>query len=252
MVLPMILFRVPDPILAPLMESIRTACALEEVYPRVELTTDQYQSAVRGISCLSGTVLMVTCVDEPQTAAGREALQLGRLAVEKNRDHYVIYVAKDNRTMIQIAPYCVMPTAIVTQAILCHHSQRLMKQVCLDYKRIYKADEEENFISVKEKSSVRRVNTSQICAVTSSAKMAEIHTLKETIVTNDTLENISKKLGEGFARCHRSTIVNTARIERVDFQEMSIVLMNGMEVPLARSFKQALHGILDKKREDES
>lgn len=249
MILPMILFRVPAATLPPLMESIRTACAPEAVYPRVELTTDQYQSAARGISSLSGTVLMVTCVDDPQSAAGKEALHLGRLAMEKNRDHYVIYVAKDNRTMIQIAPYCVMPTAIVTQAILFQHSQRLMKQVCLDYKRIYQADEEENFISIKEKSSVRRVNTSHICAVTASSKMTEIHTLKDTIVTNDSLESIGKKLGEGFVRCHRSTIVNTARIERVDFQEMSIILMNGMAVPLARSFKQALHGILDNKRE---
>ena len=69
--------------------------------------------------------------------------------------------------------------------------------------------------------------------------------LKETIVTYDSLENFSHRLDENFVRCHRSNIINTKLIQSIDFQDMVIFMMNGMKIPLARSFKHEAHALMD-------
>lgn len=53
----------------------------------------------------------------------------------------------------------------------------------------------------------------------------------------DTIEALEKQLPDSFRRCHRSYIVNTSKIVRIQFAENYIELSNQTGVPVSRSYK---------------
>lgn len=53
----------------------------------------------------------------------------------------------------------------------------------------------------------------------------------------DTIEALEKQLPDSFRRCHRSYIVNTSKIVRIQFAESYIELSNQTGVPVSRSYK---------------
>lgn len=250
MVLSSVFYRVPFDVFTLMMEQFQQVCDREEIYLRVELRTDDFAEAVRDVTARNGVFLLVVGVDDIHEPASQQALQLGRMAVQKNRDNYVVYSAASNKTMIQMAPYCTHPAGIVTHAILASRSTRLLNEIFRDYKTIFHEEEnEDDWINLKVKGAVSRVNINNICAVTSANKMVEVTTLKEKLLVYDSLESIEKKLNDHFVKCHRSSVINVKCIQQVDFQNMTIVLLNGMEVPLSRSFRQAIHQIMEPQKE---
>lgn len=244
MVLPTILYSVPDALLTPMMEQFQQVCDREGIFLRIEMHTNRYQDACRMIESSDSVLLLITCASDLKSEEGRLAIQLGRLAVQHNRDNYVIYNAHDSRTLIQMAPYCPRAAALTTDTILCAQGQRLMQSILRDYRSIHQEEEEDDWLVLKVKNSVTRVSTAAICAVTSANKKIDVHTLQGTLTVHDTLENFAGKLDGRFCRCHRSCLINRERIQRIDFQTMTIVMMNGMQVPLARSFRQAFHALM--------
>ncbi len=53
----------------------------------------------------------------------------------------------------------------------------------------------------------------------------------------DTLDNLEQRLPDGFARCHRSFIVNLSAVKKVMLSQGMIELNNDGIVPLSRSYK---------------
>lgn len=251
MVLQSVFYRIPDEAFAKIMEQFQQVCNQEETYLRVVMRTDDFHDAVRGVEEIDGVLMLVIGVEDLHSQTGQQALQLGRMAAYKNRDNYVIYSALDSKIMIQMAPFCTHPAGVLTNAMLETRGGRLLRDILRDYNTLYHDEEEGQWISLKVKGSVTRVNMNDICAVMAANKMVEVTTLKEKLLVYDTLDNIGSKLDERFIRCHRSCLINIKRIQRVDFPQMSIVLMNGTEVPLARSFKQAIHGLFKQEENKE-
>lgn len=245
MVLPMMLYQVPEVSFPKMMDVLNDTCNQMEASLRVELNTNVYQEAQKCIEKTNNVMMLITYIGDILTDEGKQALILGQQAMTKNRDNYVVYVAKDNKVLLQMASYCTRPAGMVTDQMLCTRGQRLMKDILRDYKNIYVDKPEDHWLSLKTKSVVTRVNMSEICAITSMNKMIEVITTKTKISVYDSLESISQKLGDQFARCHRSCIVNLDRIQYVDFHAMTIKLTDGTEVPLARSYRQAFHGMLE-------
>lgn len=60
---------------------------------------------------------------------------------------------------------------------------------------------------------------------------------KEEYSFYDTLENLAKTLPDGFVRTHRSFLVNSGKIERVRVADSLVILRDGFDVPLSRSYK---------------
>ena len=64
----------------------------------------------------------------------------------------------------------------------------------------------------------------------------------------DTLDDLAVKLDDSFIRCHRSYIVNSAHISRVEISGSKVILDDGTELPLSRSYKPALKEYLKKRK----
>lgn len=240
MVLPAILYSIPDALFDRVMERIAPISRETNVSLRIELRTDDPVEASRALEEAKGILLLITCVSDTQEE-GVQALQLGRLAVQGNRDRYVIYCARDSRTMIAMAPWCARPAAIVTNMILEAQAPRVMRDIFRDYSRLQMPAESAEWITVRDRGALRRIRTGEILGVAAANKMIEIILAAERIAVYDTLESFAKQLDERFARCHRSAIVNVEMIRHVDFHGMAITLLNNQQLPLSRAFRQAFH-----------
>lgn len=63
-----------------------------------------------------------------------------------------------------------------------------------------------------------------------------------------TLTQIMEELSDRFIRCHRSFVINEAFIREVRLQEGVVVLEDGIEIPLSRSYKKPMREKLDELR----
>lgn len=239
MILPVVLYKMPEDLCGQIFKALRPVCEQMNTYLRIIMRTDQHQEAAKGLIAAGGISLLIAGVEDVQKE-GLRALQLGRYAITNNRDSYVIYCARDARTMIAMAPYCTRPAAIVTNAILEAQTPRIFRDIFADYALLHSDPEEGNWISVKEKAAFKRVNLNELCVAMAANKVIELYMLHEKVVTHDSLDNFRSRLDDRFVRCHRSCIINTKLIQQVNFRTMTITMMNGMEIPLSRSYRQEM------------
>lgn len=59
----------------------------------------------------------------------------------------------------------------------------------------------------------------------------------------DTLENLEQNLPNDFLRCHKGFIVNRWHIDRIVFSHNAIMLRDGAQIPISRSYKSAFKDI---------
>ena len=76
-----------------------------------------------------------------------------------------------------------------------------------------------------------------------------LHRRKETLLLRETITEIERRLTpDGFARVHRSTIVNLEKIAEMralDNGEYRFFLRDATELKLSRNYRQALQRLLD-------
>lgn len=92
----------------------------------------------------------------------------------------------------------------------------------------------EEIILVREKNRSFTIDKNDILFIENRGKKVEIHTIgsQELIEIYATMEELTRKLGEGFYRCHRGYLVNMAYITEYDSD--SITLSGGETVCLSK------------------
>lgn len=99
--------------------------------------------------------------------------------------------------------------------------------------------EEESNLVIETREGKTFVPFSKIYYFEAREKKIYLRLKKQELTFYDTLEHLEEYLPESFVRCHRSFIVNRNRIRRVMLSKNLIVLEQGMEIPLSRSYKPA-------------
>lgn len=98
---------------------------------------------------------------------------------------------------------------------------------------------EEESLVIETREGKTYVPFSKIYYFEAREKKIYLRLKKQELTFYDTLEHLAERLPEGFTRCHRSFIVNRRRIRRVMLSKNLLVLEQGMEIPLSRSYKRA-------------
>lgn len=92
------------------------------------------------------------------------------------------------------------------------------------------------------------VKTSEIDWVEAAGDYVTLHAGKKSWLMRETISDMETKLQpKGFSRIHRSTIVNTERIAEMrplDNGEYRVLLRDGTELKLSRSYRQQLESLL--------
>lgn len=89
-----------------------------------------------------------------------------------------------------------------------------------------------NIMLVKAADGYRRVNVEDILYAESDGRKVILHMKQEILEFYDRMEELEKRLGAGFYRCHRGFIVSLSEIRGYD--STSIVLSNGDRIFLAK------------------
>lgn len=88
------------------------------------------------------------------------------------------------------------------------------------------------YMLVKVSDGFRRLDTADILYVESDGRKVILHTKQERLEFYEKMEELEKRLGESFYRCHRGYLVSLAEIEGYD--STSIRMSNGERVYLAK------------------
>lgn len=108
-----------------------------------------------------------------------------------------------------------------------------------------KREEKDNYLNLKQRGYIYRINTRDIIYIESIYKKIKVVTDKEKIeVNNCTLYKIREELlEEEFVQCHKSFIINRNYIKGVDLVNSLIELSStDVKVPIGRKYKENLMG----------
>ena len=243
MVFPTILYDIPPETQTLLMTQLTQISKDTQTPFRVQISTNDIDEAIFEIQEERNISLIILGVEEGRKDKSRLALRLGKLAMRLNRDHYVVYIVKEREELEQVLPLCARCAGI----LVCPPEEKAIRQVFKplfeDYARMYarEVSDDSRWINLKSDGKIFRVRINDICMVQAVNKTIEFHTDKQTIAVYGSMDSAEKMLGDAFMRCHRSYFVNRDQIQFIDFREMLIHLMNGMQIPLARSFKDSIN-----------
>lgn len=209
---------------------------------RIQTETNSIDSAIRAVQEESGIAAVLLGVDSIHKDKQKLALRLGRLALQCNRDHYVVYIVKNRQELELVLPLCARCAGVLVCPLEEQPIRQVFKPLFEDYQRIYQDETSANgqWINLKSAGKVHRIRLNDVIMIQSVGKMIEFHSRKQDIAVYSSMENVEKMLTPAFLRCHRSYFVNTEQIQYVDFREMTIHLTDGSVAPLSRSFKDAM------------
>jgi len=89
-----------------------------------------------------------------------------------------------------------------------------------------------------------KVQYSSILYLEASNKMLCVRLNSVEYNIYGSLDKYEASLPESFVRCHRSYIVNSHYISKVRFSENYLVLNGEIEIPLSRTYKQVIRGVI--------
>lgn len=95
-----------------------------------------------------------------------------------------------------------------------------------------KIQESEKLV-LKEKGTIHAIPYQEIFYVESVGRKLVIYTLHDKMEIYEKLDDLRKKLPEGFLQCHKSFLVNMNHIRRID--KNHVLLKDGIEIPISRA-----------------
>ena len=242
MVLPTILFGLSDETQQLLLDVLSSISRDTQTPFRVQMNSDDVNEAIAEIRGEKNVSLIVLGVDSVKRDKTLLSIRLGRLAMQTNRDHYVVYIIREADEVSQLLPLCARCAGV----LICPANEKAIRHVFTplleDYRRLYEKEvsDDGRVVNLKAEGRIYRVRVKDIQMVQAVNKTIEFHTPKQTIVIYGNMDGVERMLGEDFIRCHRSYFVNRECIQYIDFRDMNIHLMDGTDIPLARSFKESM------------
>ena len=175
----------------------------------------------------------IICVDI--TVNG--ALELTKELRQISPSAYIILVASP-----QISPV----KSLMLKPLDEKQIQEVLKEALGAYvERFYRPDGAKVFV-LENKGERNLINYENIYFFEAREKRVYLNTDTEEYAFYDTLDELTKRLSDGFIRCHRSFLVNKNKIEKVFLSQNRLVLEEDFEIPLSRSYKPALKEYLMK------
>ncbi|MBQ9438649.1 MAG: LytTR family transcriptional regulator, partial [Lachnospiraceae bacterium] len=153
----------------------------------------------------------------------------------------ILVVSREDSPESYIRPD-IMPSALLMRPLskkaVLERAEELLEDM-----RGEQAKEEDVFI-VETKDGVTRIPYSRILYFESSQKKIFVRLKKEEYSYYGTLEALEEQLPEGFARCHRSFIVNARKCESYQGTDGELVLEGGLTLPVSRSYRKDIRKII--------
>ena len=167
---------------------------------------------------------------------GQNGMELARQIREKEEDVILVFVTSD-------ASYVFDGYEVGAYRYLMKPVEAKKLWEILDYTRVQRAAEEDNYILVKKDSQSVRVNLRDVLYIEAQKHYVNLHLENEEPMTvkavfAELLQEIQEK-SDTFLATHRSYAVNIDKVVRIGRTEC--ILSDGSSIPVSRNFYKAVN-----------
>jgi two-component system response regulator AgrA len=155
---------------------------------------------------------------------------------------YIIFISAHPEYVLpslktRVFDYLIKPVSIETLG-------KCINSINVDF--IKTKTENTPLLTIKSGFSMYNLNYDEITYLEKYGHMLVVHTISGKIESSESLESIEAKLDKNnFFRCHKSYIVNTSYISKVDYSNNIIHLKNGESCVVSKRLKKELKAIWD-------
>jgi DNA-binding LytR/AlgR family response regulator len=183
-----------------------------------------------------GDKLDLVCLDLTMQTTEQVLAAAGRIRQTCPTAHMIL-VANS-----RISPVRYMRPSISAQSLLLKPlDMESVKEVLAEsvnaYIARFKSRDDEQYFVVETRGERELIPMDRIRFYETREKKVFLNTGDREYPFYDTLDQLEERLSEKFLRCHRSYLVNKARISKVYLSRNLLVLDEGEEIPLSRSYK---------------
>lgn len=101
-----------------------------------------------------------------------------------------------------------------------------------------------SYIYLEFNNSKLKIKQDEINYIEKEKMKSVIHTKNNSYEVHSSLEKIKNCLPDNFARCHKSFIINTQNIEKIDFTKNELSFNNSDSCPIGLKYKNELSEVL--------
>lgn len=175
--------------------------------------------------------------------------ELGRLIMRQNRDNYTLFCVHNPEDLSALIQNCMRPVGILLMPFSHDQISGCLKRILDDYAALSADAQDQGYLLLDSGSSSYRIPHGQILYLEALDKKLNICTERQSIAVRKSLGSLMEALPEQFIRIHRSYVVNSARIDQINFSEMTLTLTSGDLLPIARSCRDALKRHMESRKE---
>lgn len=179
-------------------------------------------------------LLDMACVD----ITVEESIEQVEKLRTNNKHAYITLVAS---TSISPATYMrpgIMAGSLLLKPLTENQIQKVLGEAFRTFVKRFDIQEQKEQFVIDSKMGKFFVDYENICYFEAREKKIFLITKAKEIAFYDTIEDLENRLPEQFARCHRSFLVNTSCIQQIHLGQNLLILENGDELPISRSYRK--------------
>lgn len=197
-------------------------------------TYQTFTSSQKALEFLEGNGLIdIACVDVVMD----KGLSLAEGLRQANRHTLMALVADCDTPPTSYMKPSIFAAALLLRPYTKQQADEVLGQLLALYAE--KAGEAEDVFVLSSRGERRLIPHSHIHYFEARDKKIILNAGSMEYVFYDTIDNLEAELPPIFVRCHRSFIVQTGKISQIRLSRNVVVLEDGSEIPLSRTYKPA-------------
>ena len=225
---------------------------LNEAHEQAALHTDDYWTYME-CATVDELYLQMESVDRADLFCLDITMKDGLDAAEKMRsaypEAYVILVADQSVSPVSYMRPSIRAESLMLRPLSDVHIRSILGEAVSVYAKRLGEPDREAFFVVENRGAQELVPYGRILFFESREKKVYLSTETEEYGFYDTLDELAKQLAQSFLRVHRSFLVNTEQIERVEISASRVILRDGTQIPVSRTCKPGLRAWMEDKKE---
>lgn len=178
----------------------------------------------------------IVCVDITMDGVLELTKELRKLAPSA---YFILIASMKMSPMLYLRP-TIRAESLMLKPLSQEQIREVISEAIQAYaRRFYQPDEKKVFV-IENRGGRDLVDYENIYFFEAREKRVYLNTKTEEYGFYDTLDQLEEQLGPDFIRCHRSFLVNKAKIEKVYLSQNRLILQDDFEIPLSRSYKPGL------------
>ena len=180
-------------------------------------------------------------------ASGELELKIARSVRLTGEETHLLLVSERNRDISPFLRPAIRPSGVIFRPVRNAEIRDMLYEISSEIERLTHDGEADVFM-LKADNISYRIPLRDILFFETIDRKVRLHTAGQEICYYDSIKNLTAVLPDYFLRCHKSYLVNTFKIEKLDGDKMEAILTGGYRIPYSRTRRNAVRQIFNGKK----